>query len=111
MGLRCWVGPIACIGCSCKRAPSVATPIWPGAASWPAKYAAQQLELALALLPDLVSVVTGGNDILKGYWNGPHYEAEIAAMLEELTATGATVLTATIPDIASNRGNWTQWLL
>ena len=58
----------------------------------------QQLELALALLPDLVSVVTGGNDILKGYWNGPHYEAEIAAMLEELTATGATVLTSTIPD-------------
>lgn len=57
-----------------------------------------QLTQALALQPDLISVIAGGNDILKGKWSPDAFEAEMEIMFKALTATGATVLTATMPD-------------
>jgi lysophospholipase L1-like esterase len=57
-----------------------------------------QLEPALALKPDLVSVIAGGNDVLKGKWNPAQFEIDLGYMFEKLTASGATVLTATLPD-------------
>lgn len=58
----------------------------------------QQLNQALALQPDLISVIAGGNDLLKGKWNAPQFEAHLAEMLERLSASSATVMTATMPD-------------
>lgn len=59
---------------------------------------ATQLAPALELQPDLVSVIAGANDILKSQWKPAVYEAEMEAMFKTLTATGATVLTATMPN-------------
>ncbi|MEU9953989.1 SGNH/GDSL hydrolase family protein [Streptomyces sp. NPDC047939] len=61
---------------------------------------AEQLEPALALRPDLATVVAGVNDLLR-----PRVDvAEVAGHLEEmfaaLTAAGAQVATLTIPDVA-----------
>ncbi|TXS34997.1 SGNH/GDSL hydrolase family protein [Streptomyces sp. OR43] len=60
---------------------------------------AEQLEPALALRPDLATVVAGVNDLLR-----PRVDvAEVAGHLEEmfaaLTAAGAQVATLTIPDV------------
>ncbi|MFE9856445.1 SGNH/GDSL hydrolase family protein [Streptomyces sp. NPDC005780] len=60
---------------------------------------AEQLEAALALRPDLATVVAGVNDLLR-----PRVDvAEVAGHLEEmfaaLTAAGARVATLTIPDV------------
>lgn len=58
---------------------------------------ATQLEKAVALQGDLVSVIAGGNDILlRGKWDPRQYEKDMALMLDALTATGATVMTSTI---------------
>ncbi|MCX5609818.1 MULTISPECIES: SGNH/GDSL hydrolase family protein [unclassified Streptomyces] len=60
---------------------------------------AEQLAPALALRPDLVSVVAGVNDLLR-----PRFDAvEVAGHLEEMfaafTAAGAHVVTVTVPDL------------
>ncbi|MEU9108255.1 SGNH/GDSL hydrolase family protein [Streptomyces xanthophaeus] len=60
----------------------------------------EQLGPALALRPDLASVVAGVNDMLR-----PRYDAgEVAGHLEEmfaaLTAAGAQVVTVTFPDLS-----------
>ncbi|QGV82263.1 SGNH/GDSL hydrolase family protein [Streptomyces ficellus] len=60
---------------------------------------AAQLEPALALRPDIVTVVAGVNDILR-----PRFDAgEVAGHLEEmfaaLSASGAHVVTLTFPDM------------
>ncbi|MFD4246236.1 SGNH/GDSL hydrolase family protein [Streptomyces sp. NPDC058525] len=60
---------------------------------------AEQLAPALALRPDLVTVVAGVNDLLR-----PRFDAdEVAGHLEEmyaaLTAAGARVMTVTVPDL------------
>lgn len=60
---------------------------------------AEQLEAALALRPDLATVVAGVNDLLR-----PRVDvAQVAGHLEEmfvaLTAAGAQVATLTIPDV------------
>lgn len=61
---------------------------------------AEQLEPALALEPDLVSIFAGGNDVLRR--GDPDV---IAAALDDavgrLAATGATVITWTGPDVGS----------
>ena len=58
----------------------------------------QQLEPALRLKPDLVSVVAGANDILTGRFSATRWEEEFALMFEALTQTGAAVITANLPD-------------
>ncbi|MFF4321513.1 SGNH/GDSL hydrolase family protein [Streptomyces sp. NPDC001568] len=60
---------------------------------------AEQLDQALALRPDLVTVIAGVNDLLR-----PGFDAaRVAGRLEEafaaLSAAGAQVATATVPDI------------
>ncbi|OKK17333.1 lysophospholipase [Streptomyces sp. CB00455] len=64
-----------------------------------AQVRAQQLAPALALRPDLVTVVAGVNDLLR-----PRFDAvEVAGHLEEMfaafTAAGAHVVTVTFPDL------------
>lgn len=59
---------------------------------------ATQLDRAIELQPDLVSVVAGANDVLKGVWNPTIFEHEYTQMLERLSQTGATVLSSTVPD-------------
>ncbi|MFJ4776779.1 SGNH/GDSL hydrolase family protein [Streptomyces sp. NPDC088762] len=61
----------------------------------------EQLGPALALRPDLATVVAGVNDLLR-----PRFDAaEVAGQLEEmyaaLTAAGTHVVTATFPDVGS----------
>jgi lysophospholipase L1-like esterase len=58
----------------------------------------QQLEPALRLKPDLVSVVAGANDILTGRFNATRWEEEFQVVFEALTLGGATVITANLPD-------------
>ncbi|HEX2914028.1 MAG TPA: SGNH/GDSL hydrolase family protein [Chloroflexia bacterium] len=58
-----------------------------------------QLEVALAIKPDLVSVIAGANDIFKRQWHPERYEHMMADMFEQLLASGATVITATMPDL------------
>lgn len=63
-----------------------------------AQIAADQLEPALALAPDLVSVLTGMNDLIRPSTDLPAVTASMAGMVEAFTATGATVLMCTLPD-------------
>lgn len=51
--------------------------------------------------PDLVSVTVGMNDIREPAFSEEHFAAELGVLLGGLTATGATVLTCTLPDIAA----------
>jgi lysophospholipase L1-like esterase len=59
---------------------------------------AQQLEPALALEPDLASVVAGLNDTLRGDFDLEATAGDVEAMLVALREAGATVVTMTFPD-------------
>jgi lysophospholipase L1-like esterase len=61
---------------------------------------AEQLEPALALQPDLVTVVAGLNDALRRGFVLENTAGHLETMLERLRASGATVLTFTFPDPA-----------
>ena len=63
-----------------------------------AKVRAEQLEPALALEPDLASVVAGLNDTLRGDFELDATAGEIETMLVALSEAGATVVTMTFPD-------------
>ncbi|MFX3636721.1 MAG: SGNH/GDSL hydrolase family protein [Candidatus Pristimantibacillus sp.] len=52
----------------------------------------QQLEQALALQPDLVSLIAGANDILKGRWNRNEYKNDMTSMVDALSKSGATII-------------------
>lgn len=58
----------------------------------------QQLAAALALKPDLVSVVAGANDILTGRFSADRWDEEFRAFFEALTGVGAVVIAANLPD-------------
>jgi lysophospholipase L1-like esterase len=58
-----------------------------------------QLEPALRFAPDLVAVVSGGNDILQRTFDGDAVRAEILGVVEPLRAAGATVLMMGLFDI------------
>jgi lysophospholipase L1-like esterase len=60
----------------------------------------EQLAPALALRPDLATVVAGMNDLLRGGFDARAVAAEVAQMQQALIAGGAVVITFTIPDIA-----------
>jgi lysophospholipase L1-like esterase len=60
---------------------------------------AEQLEPALALRPDLATVMAGMNDLIRPGFDAAAVTAELAAMLEALTGAGARVVTFTFPDI------------
>jgi lysophospholipase L1-like esterase len=62
----------------------------------------QQLEPALAMEPDLVSVVGGVNDLLR-----PKFDLDLTAgllesMVEQFRGAGATVIVMTLPDLGNS---------
>jgi lysophospholipase L1-like esterase len=61
----------------------------------------EQLEPALALEPDLVTVVAGLNDLLRRRYDPVATAGHLEAMLTELRAAGATAATFTLPDLSS----------
>ena len=60
----------------------------------------EQLPVALEMRPDLASVVVGVNDVLRVTHDLDETLAHVFAMLSSLTATGATVVTFTFPDLS-----------
>jgi len=58
----------------------------------------EQLDAALALAPDLASVLSGLNDMLRRNWDVDAVAADIDAMVAALRDAGATVITFTLPD-------------
>jgi lysophospholipase L1-like esterase len=60
----------------------------------------QQLEPALAMRPDLSTVVAGTNDVLRQRFDVHGFENDLYAMQSALTGIGAKVLTFTLPDLA-----------
>jgi lysophospholipase L1-like esterase len=61
---------------------------------------AEQLAPALAMRPDLVTVVAGVNDILRPRFDADEVAGHLEAMFAALTAQGARVATLTFPDLA-----------
>lgn len=59
---------------------------------------AEQLPAALALRPDLATVVAGMNDVLRPGFDAERVAGEVEAMQAALVAVGATVLSWTLPD-------------
>ncbi|KQX12814.1 lysophospholipase [Streptomyces sp. Root431] len=60
---------------------------------------AEQLAPALALRPDLASVVAGVNDLLRPRFDADVTAGHLEAMFAELTGQGARVVTLTFPDV------------
>lgn len=61
---------------------------------------AEQTEAALALEPDLVTVMAGMNDLVRPGFDARAVAAELEAMLSAFTGAGARVVTFTFPDVA-----------
>ncbi|MCJ1676518.1 SGNH/GDSL hydrolase family protein [Streptomyces sp. APSN-46.1] len=60
----------------------------------------EQLAPALALRPDLATVVAGVNDLLRPRFDADGVAGHLEAMFAALTAQGARVATVTFPDVA-----------
>ncbi|MFF4257775.1 SGNH/GDSL hydrolase family protein [Streptomyces sp. NPDC001663] len=60
---------------------------------------AEQLAPALALKPDLATVVAGLNDVMRPRFDADEVAGHLEAMFAALTAQGARVATLTFPDI------------
>ncbi|HFJ9453297.1 MULTISPECIES: SGNH/GDSL hydrolase family protein [Bacillus cereus group] len=58
----------------------------------------QQLEKALTFKPDLVSLIAGANDVLKGRWNHQAYKNDMEFMIDKLSKTEADIVIANLPD-------------
>lgn len=61
---------------------------------------AEQLAPAVALRPDLATVVAGVNDLLRPRFDADEVAGHLEAMFAELTGQGARVATLTFPDVA-----------
>ncbi|MYS37240.1 lysophospholipase L1-like esterase [Streptomyces sp. KhCrAH-43] len=59
----------------------------------------EQLGPALALRPDLATVVAGVNDVLRPRFDAAEVAGQLEEMFAALTASGAHVVTLTFPDI------------
>src|SRR5687768_11598114 len=59
----------------------------------------EQLAPALAMRPDLSTVVAGTNDVLRRHFDADGFGADLEAMQSALVGIGATVLTFTLPDL------------
>jgi lysophospholipase L1-like esterase len=62
--------------------------------------AATQLAPALAMRPDLATVVAGMNDLLRANWDAARVAGHVGEMVCALRAVGATVVSFTIPDVS-----------
>ncbi len=60
----------------------------------------QQLERALAMRPDLVTLFAGTNDLVSRRFALAEVAADLEAMMEAVRASGAVLLTFTLPDLA-----------
>ncbi|MEX2180684.1 MAG: SGNH/GDSL hydrolase family protein [Gemmatimonadaceae bacterium] len=60
----------------------------------------QQLEPALAMRPDLATLFSGTNDVIRSGFDPGRVAADIEVMQRALRGAGATVLTFTLPDLA-----------
>ncbi|MFJ6780719.1 SGNH/GDSL hydrolase family protein [Streptomyces yangpuensis] len=60
---------------------------------------AEQLEAALALRPDIATVVAGVNDVLRPRFDAAEVAGHVEAMFAALTAAGTHVATVTFPDL------------
>lgn len=60
----------------------------------------EQLERALAMRPDLVTLFAGTNDIVSRRVDLSAVAADLAAMMAAIRDSGATLLTFTMPDLA-----------
>jgi lysophospholipase L1-like esterase len=58
----------------------------------------QLLEKALTFNPDLVSLIAGANDVLKGRWNHDAYKNDMEFMIDTLSKAGADIIIANLPD-------------
>ena len=61
----------------------------------------QQLPAVARIGPDLVSLTVGMNDIRDPAFSQQRFAAGLGTLLDGLAATGATVLTCTLPDMAA----------
>lgn len=59
----------------------------------------EQLEPALALRPDLVTLFSGTNDVVRRRFDHRAVAKDVEKMQQALTEAGATVLTFTLPDL------------
>ncbi|WNI20569.1 SGNH/GDSL hydrolase family protein [Streptomyces sp. ITFR-16] len=59
----------------------------------------EQLAPALALRPDLATVVAGVNDLLRPRFDAAQVAGQLEEMFAALTAAGARVATLTVPDV------------
>jgi lysophospholipase L1-like esterase len=59
----------------------------------------EQLAPALAMRPDLSTVVAGTNDVLRRHFDADGFGADLEAMQSAMIGIGATVLTFTLPDL------------
>lgn len=62
----------------------------------------EQLEPALAMEPDLASVVGGVNDVLRPKYDPDTVAGHMESMQTALIKAGATVITMTLPDLSSS---------
>jgi lysophospholipase L1-like esterase len=60
----------------------------------------RQLDAALAMRPDLVTLFSGTNDVIRGGFDLGAVKADVDAMHRAIRATGATLLTFTLPDLS-----------
>jgi lysophospholipase L1-like esterase len=67
-----------------------------------AQILAEQLPAAVALRPDLVTVLSGMNDILGSTFDPAAVASQVEIMFQTLAEVGATVLTFTLPDPTPN---------
>jgi lysophospholipase L1-like esterase len=61
----------------------------------------EQLVPALAMHPDIVTLFSGTNDVIRGGFDLRTVRDDIETMQRALRATGATVLTFTLPDLSA----------
>ena len=60
----------------------------------------EQLEPALAMRPDLVTLFTGTNDVVRGRFDAAEVGRDVELMQRKLIENGATVLGFTLPDLS-----------
>ena len=60
---------------------------------------ARQLARAVAMRPDLATVFSGTNDVMRPRFDRAAFAADVFALQRGLRAEGATVLTFTLPDL------------
>ena len=56
------------------------------------------MEKVLTFKPDLVSLIAGANDVLKGRWNHQAYKNDMEFMIDTLSKTDADIMIANLPD-------------